>query len=414
METYFENMSRIHLKMLKNDFNQGAIIPFIGAGLSADLDKNLNLYPTWEHFLIECAKNTLNYKEIEELIKSNNLLAAADEINKGYRPFSEVIKYTYGTKIKNYPSKCPVSLLPKLFPNSLVITTNFDYVLDDIYQRNGNAFVDIDCSYSNYIIGDAIRENKHYLLKLHGKANDLNSLVLTQSQYNEMYGSNDIDFNKPLPKALYKLLENKKILFLGCSFREEDRFTRIIQKCNETNNGITHYSIIGCSKITSESKALAERLIQKYGIMPIWYPHQQYEWVYEYLNELYTEDIISEGILQLKANLFDCALKTFENEIATVPDNSDIYYYAAISLFQGKNPFFAKNSTVKKAMSYLECAIRIKPQANYYYACYLICKYFYEEHGLRGKYNSKSLYEKAVANGITEEKKIEINQYFNN
>lgn len=111
----------------------------------------------------------------------------------------------------------------------------------------------------------------------------------------------------------------------------------------------------------------------------------------------------SMGICYLKLKLYDYAIKSFEKAINCMPENADVYYYAAISLFKGKRPFLTLLSNVKKAIEYVEAALSLSEEGRYYYLMYVIQKDFFDKKRLKNNYNSDELLINSQEKNITQD-----------
>ncbi len=76
---------------------------------------------------------------------------------------------------------------------------------------------------------------------------------------------------------------------------------------------------------------------------------------------------LSAAYCYLKLKLYDKALPCFEKAIADNFDNSEAYFYAAITLLKGKRAFLAPRSAIEKAEEFLNAALMIEPKGIYYY-----------------------------------------------
>ena len=91
-----------------------------------------------------------------------------------------------------------VTLLPKLFDCS-VITTNFDRVLERVYENDAKAFVEKVTGRGRAgAFFRAIPAGERYLLKLHGNIDNAAERVLNQDEYAAAYG-NEGDINMTSP-----------------------------------------------------------------------------------------------------------------------------------------------------------------------------------------------------------------------
>ena len=85
----------------------------------------------------------------------------------------------------------------------------------------------------------------------------------------------------------------------------------------------------------------------------------------------------SIGMCYLKLKLHDKALVAFEKAIESNFDNSELFFYAAVCLLNGKKASLIERKTIDKIMKYLDSAIMIEPRGIYYYArAYVKLDYF--------------------------------------
>jgi hypothetical protein len=224
---------------------KGEIVPYIGAGMSVFAGnipnlKNRNLFPTWRGLLeVKYEK----YFEGKELPK--DLIDVAEDIEKemGKENFYEYIRATMGGDLKEEWSeilenseKQAISYIPKLF-RSPIVTTNFDQIIEKIYNNLPVAF-----PYHTEKLKQAIDERKQLLYKIHGCVSDHRNIVLARSKYDEVYRD-----DSPLVKSLSKFCKGFHFLFLGCSLNQDDYSTILLMKSQEKSK-MPHYAILPCEK----------------------------------------------------------------------------------------------------------------------------------------------------------------------
>ena len=73
------------------------------------------------------------------------------------------------------------------------------------------------------------------------------------------------------------------------------------------------------------------------------------------------------GGCYLKLALYDKALEKFESAIDEQYSNSEVYFYAAISLLKGKKAFLTPIASIKKAIEYTEAALMLENRGIYRY-----------------------------------------------
>lgn len=254
----YDNQRRFN--RLKDTYKGGAVIPFIGAGMSIPSG-----YPGWTEFLWQLRDETHVSK-----VDLNNLLsqgqyeeaaqALANDMSAG--SFDEAIEITFG---HDEDISGTIQLLPYIFNNS-VITTNFDNVIKRCYEAE-------KLSFSETFLGADARELPRYLgdgsnvlVKLHGKANSRHSRVLTSTEYQRHYGEGN---------SLLSVIEaicTKTLLFIGCSLVVDRTIQTLIQHCDAKGHDVAtrHYAFLSISE--DEDRLARKNDLAKANIFPIWYP----------------------------------------------------------------------------------------------------------------------------------------------
>ena len=255
------------------------IVPFIGAGLSIPCGN-----PGWRAFLLQLSKMAeMDCIEIEKRLDNGKYEELAEELidKLGVPGFNEQLDNAFAMSKKMRGS---VLLIPELTKGS-VITTNIDTILE-------RAFRIADCPFQEMVIGNqksefikAMTAGASHLLKLHGNVGSTQSRVLTKSEYCDAYGSEEIDFNRPLPKALRRVFSHNCLLFLGCSLghdRTMKLFHYVVEKFDDLPD---HYAIVELPE-DDENIFEREKFLNDRKIFPIWYPHGQHEYVEAFLTLL--------------------------------------------------------------------------------------------------------------------------------
>ncbi len=86
------------------------------------------------------------------------------------------------------------------------------------------------------------------------------------------------------------------------------------------------------------------------------------------VNEPDDKDLnISAAMCFLKLKQYNFALAAFEKAMPYNFDNSEVFFYAAVCLLQGKIPFLHLRPTIDKIISYMESALMIETRGIYYY-----------------------------------------------
>lgn len=280
---YCDLMNEDNFPLNKIRFNEllelilnNKVIPFIGAGMSADI------YGTWKSIIIALANDTHEEgikKHIQNLIQNHKYEDAIDFLyqyyNEGdfYSEIQKIFNPRLITKTKLERSK--VKYLPLIFENTPVITTNYDKVLEEVFKLYDSKFEEIETSLvhkgkQSYILSNAITNFNHSLIKIHGDCKDINSIVFGKNSYEKTYTS---DFKN----ALSRILNRYNLLFIGSSF-EKDRWIEVldetIKERNDSQN--MHYAILPLPSNQSEAKELRKEM-SKRKINVIWYPEGDFK-----------------------------------------------------------------------------------------------------------------------------------------
>ncbi len=112
---------------------------------------------------------------------------------------------------------------------------------------------------------------------------------------------------------------------------------------------------------------------------------------------------LSIAMCYLKLKLYRQALINFEKAIENNFDNSETYFYAAVSLLQGKKAFLTPIADIKKAIEYIEAAIQIENRGIYYYFLAYIKYDFYERKSLNISPSFLDELTRAYQNNVTQE-----------
>jgi tetratricopeptide (TPR) repeat protein len=117
----------------------------------------------------------------------------------------------------------------------------------------------------------------------------------------------------------------------------------------------------------------------------------------------------SIAMCYLKLKLYDKAIESFEKAVEDNFDNSETFFYAAVSLLKGQKAFVTPRTNIDKAVEYLNAAIMIEPKGIYYYFLSYI-KYDYFN---RKFFNTTPTYQEtlqlAKENGVSD---FDIEQFF--
>ena len=206
------------LKSLIDLIKNNNVIPFVGAGMSIDI------YGSWGTALERIMDGHIfdqEAKDIQELINSGSYEEAADEISDslGMACFLDQMIAVFGEPVKDDILKeMSVRYLPRIFKNSLVVTTNFDKVLERTFLKEQYAFEEkvVLRHLSDWQAKNAQLGSLHYLIKIHGCISAPDEVVITKKSYDKLYEENLGHIER-----LRKILEGNHLLFIGCDLKEE-------------------------------------------------------------------------------------------------------------------------------------------------------------------------------------------------
>lgn len=264
-----------------------SLIPFVGAGMSVFCG-----YKLWGDVLSELA---------EFILADDERQAALKKIEEdAYEEAAQMILEAYPAMLDQLPDlispdkydNCPperlhasaVFTLPYLFQKGLIMTTNFDRVLENIYlNRSGKSIQVVTPNQQDRL--EQLRQNQSLgLFKLHGDIGSetvsINDLVFTGKQYTEKYAD-----KSPLVQELTRWFENRRLLFLGCSLNV-DRTMEVLKSVTLAQPGIRHYAILGCKEFE-----IPQRLkeMNDLGILPVFYDDSDHDAVRVILERLLEE-----------------------------------------------------------------------------------------------------------------------------
>ena len=110
----------------------------------------------------------------------------------------------------------------------------------------------------------------------------------------------------------------------------------------------------------------------------------------------------SIAMCYLKLKLYDKAFSAFEKAMEDNFDNSEIFFYAAISLLQGNKAFLTQRPAIDKIEEFINAANMIEPKGIYYYfLAYIKYDYFNRKYFNTSPTYSEAL-QMAIDNGVTE------------
>jgi hypothetical protein len=293
---WFErNLERF--EQLVNCLVHDNVVPFIGAGLSV-----AGRFPTWKDHLRQQGKTAnIPSEHIENLLVEGEyeIIIAEIEAIRGREVFTQEIRDVFA-RTGTIPEA--IWRLTELFTDTL-ITTNYDRLIEQAYDTGKKNAVQI-INGMNAL--EKPESDKVTIIKLHGDIQKPAKCILSKKQYDDAYGAEALDMEKPIPKLLSYYYKNSSILFLGCSLNN-DRTVQVFRaiKTQIGDEDIPqHFSI---EQAPEDINELADRnaFLLNLGITAIWFEKGCFDYIESVLrlakNELRYRSI-TESNTQLLTN----------------------------------------------------------------------------------------------------------------
>lgn len=252
---------------LKMAYESRNVIPFLGAGISIPSG-----YPGWTKFLWDLqAESHVKENELEPLLNSGDYEGAAQIIydDLGSTLFSKQLQECFN---RNCVATGAINLLPLVFPNSNVITTNFDKLLESAFSGQSQGFDQVVFGTN---LEEALRilsSGGRYLLKLHGSCEMVASRVLLHGEYEQAYSDSGI-----VERFFSRFLFGKSLLFVGCSLLT-DRTLRTMEQVVAAEGAHTlpqHYAFLELKD--GFDRVERKKTLARANIFPIWYPEGEHD-----------------------------------------------------------------------------------------------------------------------------------------
>lgn len=261
-----------HFIQLVDFMHAGAVVPFVGAGISAS-----GGFSSWKDHLRHQGKTAhIASDRIEALLTSGAYETVLEEIEavRGREVFINEIRDEF-SRSGTIPDV--VWRISELFADT-VITTNYDRLIEQAYDTGEEGKVQLINGLNALEKPDP---KKITVIKLHGDILVPKRCILSKNQYDEAYGNGSLNMHKPIPKLLAYHYKNSSLLFLGCSLRNDRTvqvFKTIREGMGEEEETKQHFSIEQAPE-SLEEIAQRNAELAKLGITPIWFEKERYELV---------------------------------------------------------------------------------------------------------------------------------------
>ncbi len=273
-DDHWFNRNLARFDQLLTCLEKGNVVPFLGAGISV-----AGGFPTWKDHLRQQGKTAgIDSNHIDKLLADGQYETVISEIeeNRGNEVFTQEVRDAFSHR-GSIPDV--VKRITELF-SSTIITTNYDGLIDHAYKKyNKHEVHVINCM----IDVKESKSDKVNIYKLHGDIDKPKQCILSKDQYNQAYGENTLDIEKPIPKFLANHFRESNLLFLGCSLNNDRTiqvFNEVMAKINEKPQ---HFSI---EQAPDDINKLVERNAQlaNLGITAIWFEKERFEYVEKILS----------------------------------------------------------------------------------------------------------------------------------
>lgn len=250
MNSYFRNGSNMVIQDLRNNMHR--VIPFVGAGVSKTLG-----FPLWKE-LFRDARNDIP----AEFVPAFDKIYDDGDIDKligfilDFNPLiqdekdlkSRIIKPQIIKKLTN--EELTNSILPNLLnlDAEYILTTNYDNSLEQCNTLKENGY-DVSNNILNFE-GFENLLNQKYIFHLHGDISQLDSMIVTNKDYERLYSE---EKNK---RILTGLISKYSMLFLGFSMNDY-YFSKELKSISDSNSGYgTNYMVLINGDASVEKKVL--------------------------------------------------------------------------------------------------------------------------------------------------------------
>jgi hypothetical protein len=237
-------------------------------------------FPTWANHLRQQGRTAGIAKEqVDAWLGQGQYEAVIADIEQrhGRDVFAQEIRDVFG---KRGRIQEVTLLISELFTDTL-ITTNYDRLLEQVYDTGGASRVQVFNGSTAMTLPDP---TKVTLIKIHGDFADPAHCILGKAQYDAAYGGAALDLQRPVPKILARYYCNNSLLFLGCNLRN-DRTLQVFQATKAAAGDALlplHFSIEQApAQLADLTGRNAE--LSRLGITAIWYPEHQYDFVHDIL-----------------------------------------------------------------------------------------------------------------------------------
>lgn len=260
-----------HFEQLVQCLKASNVVPFAGAGMSV-----AGGFPSWKDHLRQQGRTAgIDQAHIEDMLANGQYETVIEEIEnkRGRDVFAQEIRDVFS---RTGDITDTTLRLTELFSDT-VITTNYDRLIEQAFDTGEeNAFQVINGM--NALEKPAV--DRVTIVKLHGDIRNPARCILSKSQYDQAYGTDQLSMTLPIPKLLSYYFKNSSLLFLGCNLNNDRTIQvfRAVKKSIGDADTPQHFSI---EQAPEDEQELADRNahLARLGITAIWFEKGRFDYV---------------------------------------------------------------------------------------------------------------------------------------
>jgi hypothetical protein len=263
----FDNQGRFD--QLARTFKSGNLVPFIGAGLSMPSG-----YPSWTTFLYQCCtESNIEVEKLTEMLNDGLYEEAAQLLHDDMSSpvFNELLDTTFSNE---KPIEGALHYLPYLFQDKHVITTNFDSLLERIYDDKGQAFEagSVKSGRSLSEVARILMGKPRLLVKIHGTCDQVTDRVLLKKEYDLVY-QDDGEVSTFFDRVIFR----DSLLFIGASLNTDRTIKKMEDLTTERGHDQLprHYALLELK--AGDNRIEKKQELARANIFPIWYPEGEHD-----------------------------------------------------------------------------------------------------------------------------------------
>ena len=204
------------------------------------------------------------------MILNRDYLTAVQKLYEHNQVIVDNIINTKFDGAENKNLKGIIELIP-LLTDGCVITTNFDKLLERVFEEKGRPFQGFMHGIQQHSgFASQLVQGSRCILKLHGTFEVNETYIFSKQQYDDAYGCDCLDYTKPLAKVLRQIFISHSLVFIGCSLELDRTLELFLDVVNSNVFDIpNHFAFF--PEFESDNNLEKETLISSVGIKPIWY-----------------------------------------------------------------------------------------------------------------------------------------------